>query len=119
MRRQNLPLQQEYRDLAACESVSSELGSFSRDCGGAAALPVRYRLRTPDALQIATALEAGSQALLCIDTELRRISELRVLVVDDLEFYPPVCGNFSRSVLRTAGCRASAAFNISVRSWLD
>lgn len=51
----------------------------------AAALRVRYRLRTPDALQIATALEAGCQALLCNDTELRRISELRVLVLDDLE----------------------------------
>lgn len=85
MRHQNLRLQQEYRDLLL---VSRNLQSWEVSAAiaeSAAALRVRYRLRTPDALQIATALEAGCQALLCNDTELRRISELRVLVLDDLE----------------------------------
>ncbi len=51
----------------------------------AADLRTRYGLRTPDALQIATALTTGCVALLTNDTRLQRVTELRVLVLDDLE----------------------------------
>ena len=51
----------------------------------AANLRARYGLRTPDALQIATALTAGCAALLTNDARLGRVSELRVLVLDELE----------------------------------
>ncbi|MDQ2995681.1 MAG: PIN domain-containing protein [Chloroflexota bacterium] len=51
----------------------------------ATALRARYGLRTPDALQIATALAAGCAALLTNDARLQRVTELRVLVLDDLE----------------------------------
>jgi predicted nucleic acid-binding protein len=42
-------------------------------------------LRLPDALQIAVALEAGCEAFLTNDLTLKRVVELRVLVLDDLE----------------------------------
>lgn len=61
--------------LKAVSPVTAELS---------AELRARYRLRTPDALQIAAALEAGCEAFLCNDANLRRITELRVLVLDDL-----------------------------------
>ena len=51
----------------------------------AAALRARYGLRTPDALQITTALAAGCTALLTNDARLQRVTELRVLVLDELE----------------------------------
>lgn len=51
----------------------------------AAELRARYKLRTPDALQVAAALDAGCEAFLCNDAGLRRVTELRVLVLDDLE----------------------------------
>ena len=51
----------------------------------AADLRARYSLRTPDALQIATALAAGCAALLTNDARLQRVTELHVLVLDDLE----------------------------------
>lgn len=51
----------------------------------AAALRARYTLRTPDALQIATALHAGCQGFLTNDTALRRVTDLRVLVLHELE----------------------------------
>ena len=51
----------------------------------AAGLRARYGLRTPDALQIATALAAGCAVFLTNDARLQRVSELRVLVLDDLE----------------------------------
>jgi len=50
-----------------------------------AELRAQYRLRTPDALQIAPALEAGCEAFLSNDAGLRRVTELRVLILDDLE----------------------------------
>ena len=48
-------------------------------------LRARYRLRTPDALQVAAALGSGCQALVTNDIALRRVTELRVLVLDELE----------------------------------
>ncbi len=51
----------------------------------AAQLRAAYTLRTPDAMQIAAALQAGCQAFLTNDRGLLRVTELRVLVLDDLE----------------------------------
>jgi predicted nucleic acid-binding protein len=51
----------------------------------AANLRARYGLRTPDALQISAALAAGCAAFLTNDVRLQRVSELRVLVLDELE----------------------------------
>jgi predicted nucleic acid-binding protein len=55
----------------------------------AADLRARYNLRTPDALHIATAIDAGCDAFLTNDTALKRVSEIAVLVLDDLELDPP------------------------------
>ena len=51
----------------------------------AADLRARYRIRTPDALQIAAALRTGCQAFLTNEGGLRRVTDLRVLVLDELE----------------------------------
>jgi predicted nucleic acid-binding protein len=51
----------------------------------AASLRARYGLRTPDALQISAALAAGCSAFLTNDARLQRVTELRVLVLDELE----------------------------------
>jgi predicted nucleic acid-binding protein len=50
----------------------------------AADLRARYNVRTPDAIQLATALEAGCDAFLTNDLALRRVAELRVLVLGTL-----------------------------------
>ena len=55
----------------------------------AANLRARYNLRTPDALHIATALESGCDAFLTNDLTIRRITELTVVILDDLELDPP------------------------------
>jgi predicted nucleic acid-binding protein len=44
-----------------------------------------YNLRTPDALQIATAVELNCQAFLTNDKQLQPVAELRVLILDELE----------------------------------
>jgi predicted nucleic acid-binding protein len=51
----------------------------------AADLRARYNLKTPDALHIATAIDAGCQAFLANDLDLRRVKEIQVLALDDLE----------------------------------
>jgi len=55
----------------------------------AAELAARRRathgMRLPDALQIAVALREGCEAFLTNDRRLRRVTELRVLLLDDLE----------------------------------
>jgi predicted nucleic acid-binding protein len=50
----------------------------------AAELRARYHLRTPDALQVATALLSDCQAFLTNDKDLSRIIEIQVLVLETL-----------------------------------
>ena len=51
----------------------------------AARIRATYGLRLPDAIQIAFALDSGCQAIVCNDRSMRRVRELEVLVLDDLE----------------------------------
>ncbi|WP_414754860.1 type II toxin-antitoxin system VapC family toxin [Anabaena sp. CCY 9910] len=51
----------------------------------AARIRVLYNLQLPDALQIAAALMASCEAFLTNDVALKRVTELRVLVVRELQ----------------------------------
>jgi predicted nucleic acid-binding protein len=44
----------------------------------------RYNLRTPDALQVATALAHRCEAFLTNDARLKRVAEIRVLTLEEL-----------------------------------
>lgn len=50
----------------------------------AAHLRARYRLRTPDAIQMATALSAEATGFVANDAAFRRVTEIDVLLLDDL-----------------------------------
>lgn len=85
LRRGNTSLEQEYRDLLL---RSDHFATHSIDpaiAARAAQLRASYGLRTPDALQLAAARAAGCEAFLTNDAALQRVTELRVLVLDDLE----------------------------------
>jgi predicted nucleic acid-binding protein len=49
-----------------------------------ARLRAQYGLKLADALPVAVALTSGCDAILTNDTQLRRVAELRVIVLDDL-----------------------------------
>ncbi|HIK09158.1 MAG TPA: PIN domain-containing protein [Oscillatoriaceae cyanobacterium M33_DOE_052] len=51
----------------------------------AARVRVRYNLQLSDAFQIATALVTGCEAFLTNDVQLKRITELKILLVSELE----------------------------------
>lgn len=55
----------------------------------AAELRAQYNLKTPDALQIAVAIEAECDAFLTNDLALQRVQEIRILVLDHLEIDLP------------------------------
>jgi predicted nucleic acid-binding protein len=49
----------------------------------AAALRARYGLRSPDAIHLATALQASADVFLTNDRDLRRVVEVPVLLIDE------------------------------------
>lgn len=51
----------------------------------AADFRARYNLSLPDALQAAVALVAGCDAFLTNDAALKRVTELRVITLDEVE----------------------------------
>lgn len=51
----------------------------------AAKIRVNYNLTLPDAFQIAIAIQSGCEAILTNDKELKRVIELSVLVLSELE----------------------------------
>jgi len=59
--------------------ISAEIGDL------AAQLRVKYNFQLPDALQLATALVSNCEAFLTNDGQLKRVAELRVLVIGELE----------------------------------
>ena len=51
----------------------------------AAELRAHYRLRTPDAFQIAASLVSGCDAFLTNDLRLKQVTEIPILILDELE----------------------------------
>jgi predicted nucleic acid-binding protein len=81
----NAAIEAEYSSLLlnsrnfALVPISVEIAELAAD------LRARYNIRTPDALQIAAALSVGCQAFVTNNTVLRRVADLKILVLDQLE----------------------------------
>ena len=85
IRNQNHNLKQRYRDI-----LQNSPNFFTRLINStiaerAAELRAKYNLRTPDALQIASALINGCDAFLCNDKNLKRVTELKILILGEIE----------------------------------
>jgi predicted nucleic acid-binding protein len=66
-------------------SKNLELMSVTQEIGEQAAhLRAKYRLRIPDAIQVATALVSGSSILLTNDRSLKKVLEVGVLIMEDV-----------------------------------
>jgi predicted nucleic acid-binding protein len=85
IRRDDAKLQQEYSELLLHSADFETMPIDAETAKRAATLRAKYNLRTPDALQVATALEFDCQAFLTNDIPLKRVTELRVLILDELE----------------------------------
>ncbi|MGO8674113.1 MAG: type II toxin-antitoxin system VapC family toxin [Capsulimonadaceae bacterium] len=80
----NPVLAQSYRDVLLNSANLSTIEIDSQLADDAARLRAQYGLRTPDALQIAVALATGCQAFLTNDRGIKRVNNLRVLLLDEL-----------------------------------
>jgi len=81
----NTTIEQAYRDILLHSRHFALLPIDAVIAEQAAGLRAQYTLRTPDALQIATALHAGCQGFLTNDMALKRVTNLQVLVLHELE----------------------------------
>jgi predicted nucleic acid-binding protein len=81
----NTAIEQAYRDVLLHSRHFTLIHIDTTIAEQAAALRASHTLRTPDALQIATALHAGCQGFLTNDRALKRVTNLRVLVLDEIE----------------------------------
>lgn len=85
LRQGNAALAQQYRDLLV-NNDDLRLLPITVDIAEAAAdLRAHYGLRTPDALHVAAAISAGCDSFLTNDSSLKRVAEIGVLVLDELE----------------------------------
>jgi predicted nucleic acid-binding protein len=73
----------EYREMLLNTAHITTLEVSTAIAEQAAYLRVKYRLRTPDAIHVATALLSRCDAFLTNDHALKRITEIRILVLDD------------------------------------
>jgi len=77
-RNKHTDLQKHYQEILLAspnfytQSINPQIAKI------AAQLRANYNLRTPDALQLAAALENGCDAFLCNDKNLKRVTELKV-----------------------------------------
>ena len=78
-------LQQAYRKFLLKSSNFHTVAISATVAENAALIRARYGLRLPDAIQIAFALDIGCQAIVCNDHSMRRVTELSILILDDLE----------------------------------
>ncbi|MGH9801827.1 MAG: type II toxin-antitoxin system VapC family toxin [Blastocatellia bacterium] len=78
-------LQQDFIDVVVNGSNTSFVLLDQQTGEIAAQLRAQYKLRLPDALQLAAALNHGCDAFLTNDAQLKRVTELQILVIDDLQ----------------------------------
>ena len=81
----NQELAEEYRDILVNNDAYTLIPVTLPIAGSAADLRARYNLRIPDALHVASAISSGCDALVTNDAGLKRVQELPILVLDELE----------------------------------
>jgi len=84
MKTNNFDLVERYKSLL-CQSDTFKIWDIDVEIAvKAAGLRAKYRLKTPDAIQIATAICRFSDYFLTNDKQLKIVSEINVLILDEL-----------------------------------
>ncbi|PSB24027.1 type II toxin-antitoxin system VapC family toxin [Stenomitos frigidus] len=85
IRQNDLFQQRLFVDIITAQDTADFVNITSAIARNAAEVRAKYNLKLPDAFQMATALEEGCEALLTNDDQLKQVTELRVLVISELE----------------------------------
>jgi predicted nucleic acid-binding protein len=81
----NLELAQQYRDILSNQAELSVLTVTETIAEQAAQLRATYNLRTPDAIQLATALNQKAFFFLTNDNRLPQLETLQILMLNSLK----------------------------------
>ncbi len=84
LRENNTELLARYEELLEGTPSLTVLDLTTTIAKTAAVLRAAYNLKTPDAIHLATALEAGVEVFITNDAALKRVLEVKVLTVQDL-----------------------------------
>jgi predicted nucleic acid-binding protein len=84
IRRGDTALAQQYRDILFNSENLTTINVFPAIAEEASQLRAAYNLRTPDAIQMATAISQGASFFLTNDARLPSLPGLEVLVLDEL-----------------------------------
>ncbi|MBD2251245.1 type II toxin-antitoxin system VapC family toxin [Nostoc parmelioides] len=84
LRQGNTILAQQYRDILLNSQGLTTIEVFPDIAETAAQLRANYNLRTPDAIQIATAIRGGASFFLTNDARLPSLPSLPILVLEQL-----------------------------------
>lgn len=82
---ENVYLQREYRNIVMNTQNISPIIINADIAINAAELRATYNLKTPDALHVATVIVSGANAFLTNDKGFKRIEEIAILILDELE----------------------------------
>jgi predicted nucleic acid-binding protein len=82
-RMNNTPLAEKYRVILLDSGHFTTFGIFHDISEKAARLRAQHAIKTPDALQIASALVHGAKKFVTNDADLKNITEIDILVIDD------------------------------------
>ena len=85
----NARLEQENRDILLNSGGFRLLPITFRIAESAADLRARYNLGTPDALHVAAGMDARCDAFLTNDAGIKRVTEIAILLLDELELDSP------------------------------
>ncbi len=86
LRLKNMALVEEYEDILQNSTGFKLVALDARIARKAADLRSQHNLKTPDAIQIATCMVMGCHAFLTNDLGLKRVTDLPILILDELEF---------------------------------
>jgi predicted nucleic acid-binding protein len=76
-------LAQKYRDILLYSDGLNTFEIFHEVSEASARLRAKYSIKTPDAIQIAMGILYGADKFLTNDPDLRKVSEIQVLILDD------------------------------------
>lgn len=71
-----------YKSLIASFPHTKLIPLDEENAQKAAFFRAKYQLRTPDAIHIATAYQAGADAVICNDTKWKKVKEIPVITLD-------------------------------------
>jgi len=84
MRENEQQLVEEYQNIL-CNSPTIDIIDLTIDIAiKAATLRAKYGIKTPDSIQVATALNASAEYFLTNDIKLKAISEIEILILDEI-----------------------------------